>query len=191
MPPHRKNPPPLPPPPTGRTTLSSCIVATIFLTFITIIILIIFFTLFKPQPPTISLTAVKLPSFSVTNATVTFTLSHYVAVYNPNHGVFTHYDTSVHLLFAGDQMGFLFVPAGKIEARRKVYLAATFSVKSFPVDLDRVNGFGVGLGLEVELRMEMAGRVRVMHFFMHDVEAKVECKVAIGISDGSVLGFRC
>ncbi|KAI3703479.1 hypothetical protein L1987_73581 [Smallanthus sonchifolius] len=190
----RKKPPP---PPSGRTNLASCIVATIFLIFITIIILIIFFTLFKPKNPIISVTAVQLPSFSVTNTTVTFTISHYVAVINPNRGVFTHYDSSLHLLYAGNQVGFMFVPSGKIEAHRTRYMAATFSVNSFPVSSvinvppEGMNGLRVGPSLEIEMRMEMTGRVRVMHFFTHHVEAQVECKVAIAVNDGSVLGFRC
>ncbi|KAI3828774.1 hypothetical protein L1987_02884 [Smallanthus sonchifolius] len=185
------------PPPSGRTNLASCIVATIFLIFITIIILIIFFTLFKPKNPTISVTAVQLPSFSITNTTVTFTISHYVAVTNPNRGVFTHYDSSLHLLYAGNQVGFMFVPSGKIEAHRTRYMAATFSGESFPVSSviniapEGMNGLRARPSLEIEMRMEMAGRVRVMHFFTHHVEAQAKCKVAIAVNDGSVLGFRC
>nr|XP_043630994.1 uncharacterized protein LOC122602361 [Erigeron canadensis] len=189
---NRKNPPP----PSGRTNLASCIVATIFLLFITTLILIIFFTLFKPKPPTITISAVQLPSFSVTNSTavtVTLTISHYITVTNSNHGVFTHYDSSLQLLNAGNQMWFMFVPSGKIGARRKVYMAATFDVEGFPVELkdNGLNGFRVGQSLEIETKMEMAGRVRVMHFFTHYVVVKVECKVAIGVNDGSVVGFHC
>ncbi|XP_071737455.1 uncharacterized protein [Rutidosis leptorrhynchoides] len=187
-----------PPPPSGRTNLASCIVATIFIIFITIIILIIFFTLFKPKPPTITITAVQLPAFSITNTTVTFTVSHYVAVNNPNRGVFSHYNSSLELLYSGSQMGFMFVPSGKIEARRRVYMAATFSVQGFPVSslvlkdpVNRLNGLRVGPSLEIETRMEMAGRVRALHFFTHHVDAKAQCRVVIGINDGSVLGFHC
>ncbi|KAL4565419.1 hypothetical protein LXL04_029513 [Taraxacum kok-saghyz] len=168
----------LPPPPSGRTNLASCIVATIFLIFIIIIILIIFFTLFKPKNPAIAVTAVQLPSFSITNTTVTFTISHYIAVNNPNRGVFTHYDSSLQLLYAGNQVGFMFVPSGKIEARRTQYMAATFSVKSFPLSSvyrqpEGMNGLRIGPSLEIETRMDMAGRVRVLHFFTHHVEATV------------------
>lgn len=92
-------------------------------------------------------------------------------------------------------MGFMFVPSGKIEARRRVYMAATFSVEGFPVVVndsgERLNGFRVGPSLEIETRMEMAGRVRVLHFFTHHVDAKAQCRVVIGVNDGSVLGFHC
>ncbi|KVH91830.1 uncharacterized protein LOC112499677 [Cynara cardunculus var. scolymus] len=187
----RKKPPA---PPSGRTNLASCIVATVFLIFIAIIILIIFFTLFKPKNPNIAVTAVQLPSFSVTNTTVSFTISQYVAVNNPNRGVFTHYDSSLKLLYCGDQVGFMFVPSGKIEGRRTEYMAATFAVESFPVSsvINRpAEGLQVGPSLEIETRMEMAGRVRLLHFFTHHVEVNADCKVAVAIDDGSVLGFHC
>ncbi|PWA53930.1 hypothetical protein CTI12_AA440630 [Artemisia annua] len=187
-----------PPPPSGRTNLASCIVATIFLIFIKIIVLIIFFTLFKPKNPAISITAVQIPSFSTTNTTVTFTISHYIAVYNPNRGVFTYYDSSLQLLYAGNQVGFMFIPTGKIEAHRTIYIAATFPITSFPISLDNdsypvegINGFRVRPSLEIVTRMDMAGRVRVLHFFTHHVDAKAECKVIVAINDGSVLGFYC
>ncbi|XP_076903998.1 uncharacterized protein LOC143559239 [Bidens hawaiensis] len=181
---NRKKPPPLSPPPSsGRTNLASCIVATTFLTFITIILLIIFFTLLNPHNPTITITAVQLPSFTI-NTTVTFTISHYITVTNPNHGKFTHYSSSLQLLYAGNQMGFMFVPSGEIEARRTEYMAATFSVEGFPVVV-------VGPSLEVEVRMEMVGRVKVMRLFTNHVDVRVECRVAIDVNDGSVLGFRC
>ncbi|XP_076949946.1 uncharacterized protein LOC143622771 [Bidens hawaiensis] len=178
---NRKKPPP---PPSSRTNLASCIVATIFFTFITIILLIIFFTLLNPHNPTITITAVQLPSFTTNTTVITFTISHYITVTNPNHGTFTHYSTSLQLLYAGNQMGFMFVPSGEIETRRTEYLAATFSVEGFPVVL-------VGPSLEVEVRMEMAGRVKVMRLFTHHVDVRVVCRVAIDVNDGSVLGFRC
>lgn len=53
------------------------------------------------------------------------------------------------------------------------------------------NGYRGGPTLEIESKMEMAGRVRVLHFFTHHVDARAGCKVAIAVSDGSVLGFHC
>ncbi|MBA0621709.1 hypothetical protein Godav_007309, partial [Gossypium davidsonii] len=120
-------------PPSGRTNLASCIVATVFLIFLVIIVLIVYFTVFKPQDPKISVNTVQLPSFSVGNNTVSFTFSQYVTVRNPNRAVFSHYDSSIQLLYSGSQVGFMFIPAGKIEAGRTQYMAATFAVQSFPL----------------------------------------------------------
>ncbi|KAG8363071.1 hypothetical protein BUALT_BualtUnG0007500 [Buddleja alternifolia] len=192
-------------PPTGRTNLASCIVATIFLIFIIIITLIVYFTIFKPKNPNITVAAVQLPAFSAANSTVNFTFSQYAAVTNPNRAVFSHYDSSLQLLYAGNQVGFMFIPAGKITAGRTEYMAATFSVQSFPISIssagqpesvgptvtDGLSGFRVGPSMEVESRLEVGGRVRVLGIFTHHVEARAECRVAISVADGSVLGFHC
>ncbi|KAI3453830.1 hypothetical protein Pfo_010493 [Paulownia fortunei] len=177
-------------PPTGRTNLASCILATIFLIFLVIIAFIVYFTIFKPKDPNITVNAVQLPAFSVANSTVSFTFSQYVTVNNPNRAVFTHYDSSLQLLYAGSQVGFMFIPAGKIAAGRTQYMAATFTVQSFPLSVSGQPESWVP-SMEVESRLEMAGRVRVLHFFTHHVETRAECRVSISVSDGSVLGFHC
>ncbi|XP_027341161.1 uncharacterized protein LOC113854401 isoform X1 [Abrus precatorius] len=191
-----------PRPPSGRTNLASCVVATIFLIFIVIVILIVYYTVFKPQDPKIAVSAVQLPSFSVVNGTVNFTFSQYASVRNPNRAVFSHYDSSLQLIYSGSQVGFMFIPAGEIDAGRTQYMAATFSVQSFPLSAPArlgptlANGDGVGFNyglrveptMEIESKLEMAGRVRVLHFFSHHVQAKAGCRVAIAVTDGSVLG---
>ncbi|XP_004511509.1 uncharacterized protein [Cicer arietinum] len=184
-------------PPSSRTNnLASCFVATFFLIFFILIIFILYFTLFKPMHPKISVTAVQFPSFSVTNngTTVNFTFSQYASVKNPNKGTFSHYDSSFQLLYNGKPIGFMFVPAGKINAHRTEYIAATFTVQSLPLGLGPNNRDGLDKmrpTMEIEFRIEMSGRVRVLHLFTHHVEAIADCRVAITISDGSVLGFHC
>ncbi|KAL0016019.1 hypothetical protein SO802_003088 [Lithocarpus litseifolius] len=192
-----------PRPPSGRTNLASCIVATVFLIFVIIIIFIVYFTVFKPHDPKISVNAVNLPSFSVSynSSTVNFTFSQYVAVENPNKAAFTHYDSTLQLLYSGNRVGFMFIPAGTIDSGRTQYMAATFAVQSFPLVAPQTvssmgpvqggGGYRVGPTMEIESKMEMAGRVRVLHIFTHHVDAKADCKVVIAVSDGSVLGFHC
>ncbi|ESQ28902.1 hypothetical protein EUTSA_v10023571mg [Eutrema salsugineum] len=119
--------------PSNRTNLASCAVATVFLLFLLAVLLIVYFTVFKPKDPKISVNAVQLPSFAVSNNTANFTFSQYVAVRNPNRAVFSHYDSSIQLLYSGNQVGFMFIPAGKIDSGRTQYMAATFTVQSFPI----------------------------------------------------------
>lgn len=112
----------------------------------------------------------------------------------------------------------MFIPAGKIDAGRTQYMAATFTVQSFPlaspyatavaelVDpgtvpiVNGVGGGGLGNGgvlsntgptLEIESRLVLGGRVRVLHFFTHRARTTADCRVTISITDGSVLGFHC
>ncbi|KAL6979447.1 hypothetical protein U1Q18_021110 [Sarracenia purpurea var. burkii] len=189
-------------PPSGRTNLASCVVATIFLIFLVIVALIVFFTVFKPKDPQITVNSVQLPTFSLSNGTVNFTFSQYVSVQNPNRAAFTHYDSTLQLLYSGTQVGFMFIPAGQIDAGRTQYMAATFSVQSFPLAVaptqnvgptvaGGLNGYRVGPTMEIESRLQMAGRVKLLHFFAHHAEPKSDCRVAVSVSDGSVLGFHC
>ncbi|XP_073020924.1 uncharacterized protein [Primulina eburnea] len=187
---------------TGSTNLASCTLAAIFLIFLIIIIFIIYFTVVRPKEPNLTVNSVQVPSFSAANATVRFTFSQYVTVSNPNRAVFTHYDSSVQLLYGGSQVGFMFIPAGKISAGKTQYMAATFSVQPIPlmpasagtrgeVGPTATNGPRFEPSMEVESRIEMAGRVRILHFFNHHVVTRVHCRVAIGVGDGSVLAFHC
>ncbi|KAK4758571.1 hypothetical protein SAY87_019872 [Trapa incisa] len=226
-PPHHQRRPPLPPP-SGRTNLASCIVATVFLMFVVIVVLIVFFTVFRPKDPEISVTSVQLPSFSISNSSVSFTFSQYASVRNPNRAAFSHYDSSLQLLYSGNQVGFMFIPAGKISAGRTQYMAASFAVQPFPLaaplspvfstsasatELDPgtvpvVSGGGIGFGgsvpgggrgggyrveptLEIESRLELGGRVKVLHFFTHHARTAADCRVTVAVTDGSVLGFHC
>ncbi|RYR58864.1 hypothetical protein Ahy_A05g024727 isoform A [Arachis hypogaea] len=184
------------PPPSGGTNLASCLVATIFLIFILIAIFLVYFILFRPQDPKIAVSAVQLPSFSfsASNATANFTFSQYASVTNPNRATFSHYDSSLQLLYSGNQVGFMFIPAGTIEAQTTKYMAATFHVQSFPLSpsSQALGVIGrVGPALEMESRISMAGRVRVLHLFSHHVEAKTRCRIAVLVTDGSIIGFHC
>ncbi|KAL1556883.1 hypothetical protein AAHA92_12445 [Salvia divinorum] len=190
-----KPPPPLHKRPSGRTNLASCVVATIFLIFLIIVACIVYLTIFKPKDPSLTVNAVTLPAFSLSNSTVSFTFSQYATVSNPNRAAFSHYDSSIQLLHAGRQVGFMFIPAGKIAAGRTQYMAATFSVQAFPIELplpqQPESVLRVGPSMEVESRLELAGRVRVLHLFNHHVATRADCSVSVSVSGGSVLGFHC
>ncbi|MCL7049880.1 hypothetical protein MKW94_010114 [Papaver nudicaule] len=191
---------------TAPTNLASCIVATIFIVSMSMVILIVFFTLFRPKDPKISINAVQLPTFSMSNNTVNFTFSQYVSVNNPNRAVFTHFVSSLQLVYSGNQVGFMFIPAGTIQSGRTQSMSAMFSVQSFPLvsssPMKKLNGFsgdvdhGGGLpsglhGFEMESKMKMVGRVKILKFFTHHVETEASCRVVVSADDGSVLGFHC
>ncbi|KAK7253088.1 hypothetical protein RIF29_37514 [Crotalaria pallida] len=189
-------------PPSSRTNLASCVLATIFLIFIIIILLVLYFTLFKPQDPEIAVHSVRLPSFSSSNGTVTFTFSQSASVRNPNRYQFSHFDSSLQVFYSGYPVGFMFIPADSIDAGRTEHMVATFTVHPFPLSpppqqmvvVDPNGGVGrVGpmVAMEMESRLAMAGRVRVLHLFTHRVAVKADCRLAVSVTDGSVLGFRC
>ncbi|XAR62960.1 hypothetical protein NMG60_11022715 [Bertholletia excelsa] len=192
----------------GRTNVASCIVATVFLLFFALAGAIVFFLLFKPKDPEIAVNAVRFPAFSVSNGTVNFTFLQYVSVTNPNRDVFSHYDSSFQLVYSGSQVGVVFIPAGQIGGGRTQRISAKFDVAKYPiaaavgggssaaVAAAASGGGGGGIAavqptMEIETRMKLVGRVRVLQVLSHRVESRVRCRVAIRVSDGSVLGVRC
>ncbi|KAL7608185.1 hypothetical protein Lser_V15G14474 [Lactuca serriola] len=189
-----------------NTTLASCCVATLFLIFIGIALLIVYFLIFKPKTPKITVDAVQLPTFAISNATVNFTFFQFVSVTNPNREAFTHYDSSLQLAYSNGNapLGFVFIPAGKIDGGHTQHMSAKFSVQSFPLPerpspstVTAIGGDGgmefgvVGPTMEIETRMKLVGRVRVLKIFTHRVESGINCGVAIEVRSGSVLGFHC
>ncbi|KAJ0837384.1 hypothetical protein HanRHA438_Chr16g0777611 [Helianthus annuus] len=189
----------------GRTNLASCIVATIFLIIIAIAVVVVYFLLFKPKNPKIAVDSVQFPTFSVSNGTVNFTFFQFVSVTNPNRDAFTHYDSSLQLAYSNSPVGFIFIPAGKIDGGHTQHMSAKFAVQSFPIPArpppvtaaETVgNGGGAEFGMsgetmEIETRMKLVGRVRVLKIFTHRVESSVNCGVVIEVKSGSVLGLHC
>ncbi|KAL6536367.1 hypothetical protein OROGR_012939 [Orobanche gracilis] len=192
-------------PATGRTNLASCIVAAIFLTFLIIMALIVYFTIVRPQNPEVTVIAVQVPAFSAGNSTVSFIFSQYVSVNNRNRAVFTHYGGTLQLLHGGLQVGFMYIPSGKIDAGKTQFVTAMFAVQPLPLSVfaggqpesvaptvtGEFGGFRIGPSLEVESRIDMAGQVRILHIFTHNVDARAHCRVSLSAGDGTVLGFHC
>eukprot|EP01018_Ginkgo_biloba_P023479 Gb_10305 [translate_table: standard] len=186
--------------PKRSSNFASCIVGTLFLVFIIIILLILFFSLFKAKDPRISVKAIQVPNFYVSgypdldNSMVNFTISLYVSVKNPNRASFNHYESNLQLNYHGNQIGFMFIPAGKIRSQRTEFLSTTLSVQPFPLildqDFDQIE-FNSNASLPIETRLKMAGRVRVLHFFTHHAQASADCKINIALDGGSVLNFHC
>ncbi|CAH8360134.1 unnamed protein product [Eruca vesicaria subsp. sativa] len=184
--------------------LASCAVAAIFIVFAIITAVTVYLTVFRPRDPEISVTNVKVPSFSVANSSVSFTYSQLSSVRNPNRAAFSHYNNKIQLFYYGNRIGFIFIPAGEIEPGRAKDMAADFSVDSFPLvsSSSRISAkeFGDGLvregsrggsTVEIESRLEMAGRVRVLGLFTHRIAARCNCRIAISTVDGSIVAVRC
>ncbi|KAL3622245.1 hypothetical protein CASFOL_033656 [Castilleja foliolosa] len=190
----------------GRTNLASCVVATVFLLAIAVAAVAVYFFLFKPKSPVISVNAVQFPTFSVSNGTVNFEFFQYVTVTNPNRDEFSHYDSSLQLVYSGEPVGTVFIPAGRIGGGGKQKMSAKLDLQKYPLPpqpekaaigalsdgTDALGGVAAAAGtMEIETRMKLVGRVRVLKVFMHQVESKVKCGVAVEVTRGTVLGVRC
>ncbi|EOA17481.1 hypothetical protein CARUB_v10005808mg [Capsella rubella] len=190
--------------PKPSSNLASCAVATLFIVFLLIAALTVYLTVFRPKDPEISVTSVKVPSFSVANSSVSFTFSQFSAVRNPNRAAFSHYNNRIQLFYYGNRIGSTFIPAGVIESGQTKRMSADFSVQSFPFATAEFRNFGSGYGtglveldnrsgstVEIESKLEMAGRVRVLGLFTHRIAAKCNCRIAISTNGGSIVAVRC
>lgn len=74
-------------------------------------------------------------------------------------------------------------------------MSAKFDLQKYPLPPPTKAAIGGGVvpggTMEIETRMKLVGRVRVLKVFMHRVESKVKCGVAVEVTRGTVLGFRC
>ncbi|KAK9280151.1 hypothetical protein L1049_013838 [Liquidambar formosana] len=186
------------------TNLASCLVAALFLIFVIAVIFTVYISVYKPKNPTIAVNSVDFPAFSISNGVVKSSFVQNVSVRNPNRDAFTHYDSSLELVYSGHQVGFMFIPAGEIDGGRTEHMVARFAIEPFPLTeassgvvtalidgLSGVGGVGVGPTFETESRMKLVGRVRVLRFFMHRVESRASCSVVVEVQNGAVLGLRC
>ncbi|KAG6488027.1 uncharacterized protein LOC122012846 [Zingiber officinale] len=178
----------------GGTNLASCLLATAFLFLVSAAAAVALFVLFRPREPEIQVSAVQFPGFAVANGTLRFTFNQYASVRNPNRAAFSHYDSTLQLAYAGMQVGFAFIPAGQIAGGRTQHVAASFAVDALPLPSAAPPPPpppGAVTAIEVDSRMRVKGRVRVLRFFTHHVQATAGCRVAVSAADGSVLGVRC
>ncbi|KAL8268575.1 hypothetical protein R6Q59_002373 [Mikania micrantha] len=143
----------------GRTNLASCMVATVFLLLVAVAVTLVYFLVFKPKNTKIAVDSVQFPTFSISNGTVNFTFFH-----------------SLQLAYSNAPVGFIFIPAGKIDGGHTQHMSAKFADQSFlipsrpqAVTAKAVDGeLGIeGPTMEIETRMKLVGRVRVLKIFTH------------------------
>ncbi|XP_051183067.1 uncharacterized protein [Lolium perenne] len=194
-------------PSVSTSAVGSCAVACLFLLLAAAGAATALFLLVWPRAPDISVAAVQLPSFSFGNGTATFTFQQLASVRNPNRAPLAHYDSSLHVGYAGREVGHMYIPAGKIDGGRTQFMATSFNVPAFPYSSSpntiTVPASGpspalAALGrqqappvIEVDSLLVMKGRVTVLRVLTHHVEASKLCRIGVSPADGRVLGFRC
>ncbi|CAD6272498.1 unnamed protein product [Miscanthus lutarioriparius] len=191
---------------------ASCVVAVLFLLLAAGGAAAALFVLFRPRAPAIAVTAVQLPAFSVANDTVAFTFQQLASVRNPNRSPLAHYDSSLHVAYAGGEVGSMYIPAGQIDGGRRQYMATSFTVPAFAVSVSAAAAAAQpttisvpasgpsphvtaalvqGPVMEVDSLLRVKGKVTVLKVFTHHVEAAKVCRIGVSPADGRVLGFRC
>ncbi|GJM94947.1 hypothetical protein PR202_ga11634 [Eleusine coracana subsp. coracana] len=194
----------------SSSAVASCLVALLFLLLAAGGAAAALFLLYRPQAPAIVVTAVQLPAFTTANGTVAFTFQQLASVRNPNRSPLAHYDSSLHVAYAGGEVGRMFIPAGQIAGGRTQYMATSFAVPAFAVSASAEQPVTISVpasgpspavsamvqheqqqAMEVESLLRVKGKVTVLKVFTHHVEAAKVCRIGVSPADGRVLGFRC
>ncbi|XP_062180829.1 uncharacterized protein LOC133885180 [Phragmites australis] len=195
----------------SSSAAASCVVALLFLLLAAGGAAAALFLLFRARAPTIAVTAVQLPAFAVANGTVAFTFQQLASVRNPNRSPLAHYDSSLHVAYAGGEVGSMYIPAGQIDGGRTQYMATSFTIPAFAVSgpssaqpaTISVPASGPSPAvvalveqqalpvMEVDSLLVVKGKVTVLRVFTHHVEAAKVCRIGVSPADGRVLGFRC
>ncbi|CAN6326237.1 unnamed protein product [Urochloa humidicola] len=197
---------------------ASCAVALLFLLLAAGGGAAALFVLYHPRAPAIAVTAVQLPSFAAANGTVAFTFQQLASVRNPNRSPLAHFDSSLHVAYAGGEVGSMYIPAGKIDGGRTQYMATSFTVPAFPIagpaaaaSASAAQPATISVPasgpsphvtaalveqqqppvMEVESLLVVKGKVTVLKVFTHRVESAKVCRIGVSPADGRVLGFRC
>jgi len=146
----------------------------------------------------------------VANGTVAFTFQQLASVRNPNRSPLAHYDSSLHVAYAGGEVGSMYIPAGQIDGGRTQYMATSFTVPAFAVSVSAAAAQPTTISvpasgpsphvtaalvqgpvMEVDSLLRVKGKVTVLKVFTHHVEAAKVCRIGVSPADGRVLGFRC
>jgi hypothetical protein len=177
--------------------LASCLLAAVFLLLAGGGAAAALFLLFRPRPPDIAVSAVRLPSFAAANGTVAFTFEQLATVRNPNRAPLAHFDSSLRVAYAGGEIGAIYIPAGLIDSGSTKHLTASFAVEAFPaatpppMEVAAQQPAAAAVVMEVDSLLVVKGRVKMLWVLTHRVEASKVCRVGVSPTDGRVLGFRC
>ncbi|XP_047057483.1 atherin-like [Lolium rigidum] len=179
--------------------LTSCLLAAVFLLLAGGGAAAALFLLFRPRPPDIAVSAVRLPSFAAANGTVAFTFEQLATVRNPNRAPLAHFDSSLRIAYAGGEIGSIYIPAGLIDSGSTKHLTASFAVQAFPaatppptpLQMAAQQPAAAAVVMEVDSLLVVKGRVKMLGVLTHRVQASKMCRVGVSPMDGRVLGFRC
>ncbi|KAM0852788.1 hypothetical protein ACQ4PT_051549 [Festuca glaucescens] len=178
--------------------LTSCLLAAVFLLLAGGGTAAALFLLFRPRPPDIAVSAVRLPSFAAANGTVAFTFEQLATVRNPNRAPLAHFDSSLRIAYAGGEIGSIYIPAGLIDSGSTKHLTASFAVQAFPaatpqppLQMAAQQPAAAAVVMEVDSLLVVKGRVKMLGVLTHRVQASKMCRVGVSPMDGRVLGFRC
>lgn len=153
-------------------------------------------TVFKFRDPEVGLRNVKLQSVSLdvdlaSLATlVSISVSAEVQVDNPNYYDFRYSNSTMLLVYHGDQVGVVELGAGTIRSRRTVRLPAVVTVEALRLLVNGLQDVAGGVA-SLSLKAVISGRVNLAHIYKRHVTAILHCNVDIFIGNRTLEQNQC
>lgn len=166
---------------------------------VAIVIIALSQTIFKFRDPDITLSEVRFSGVKVdyskplSPASVNASLSANMNVYNPNHYNFKFTNSTIHVVYHDVMVGNISMPAGELQPGKSVALPALVTVGSLNLGRSMSNlyqDFGKNQ-LPFAMRVDIPGRVNVVHFFKHDVVLEYHCDVTFWVGNSSMKDYLC
>lgn len=153
-------------------------------------------TIFKFRDPKVSLSNVKLQNVSVNldlaslSTLLSVSVSADVQVDNPNHYDFRYSNSTMLLVYHGQQVGVVELGAGTIRSRKTVDLPAVIIVEAVRLILNGLQDLTSGVAT-LTLDAIIPGRVNLAHIYKRHVTAVLNCNVDIFIGNQTLKQSDC
>lgn len=166
---------------------------------VAIVIIALSQTIFKFRDPDITLSEVRFSGVKVdyskplSPASVNASLSANMNVYNPNHYNFKFTNSTIHVVYHDVMVGNISMPAGELQPGKSVALPALVTVGSLNLGSSMSNLYQdvVKNQLPFAMRVDIPGRVNVVHLFKHDVVLEYHCDVTFWVGNSSMKDYLC
>jgi hypothetical protein len=153
-------------------------------------------TIFKFRDPKVALMDVKLQNVSLDldlaslSTLVSISVSADVQVDNPNYYDFRYSNSTMLLVYHGDQVGVVELGAGTIRSRKTVRLPAVVTVEALRLLVNGLQDVAGGVA-SLSLNAVIPGRVNLAHIFKRHVTAILNCNVDIFIGNRTLEQKQC
>ncbi|XP_044473997.1 uncharacterized protein LOC123202234 [Mangifera indica] len=181
-----------------RKRRNICIGFGVTLILLIVILVILAFTVFKAKDPVITVDSVALDDLNVglDRATATVNMNLTVAVNltveNPNKVGMKYKDTAALLIYRGEQVGEVPIPAGKISADESVRMNVNLTVMAnrFVSNSQTFNDVVSG-SLPLSTYTKISGKVLIFSIFKVHVNSVSNCSFTVFTSNRTVSDQQC
>ncbi|XP_038875090.1 late embryogenesis abundant protein At1g64065 [Benincasa hispida] len=157
----------------------------VFSTFVFLSVAVLIFALIvlRVNSPSIQLSSVSIPKFSITNAnssspSLNLTMIAEFTVDNSNFGPFNFDNGTVGLMYGGAIVGEKSTGAGRAEAKGSKRMNVTMEASAKNISSDS-NNLGI---LNLNSFVKLRGRVRLIHIFRRRTSSEITCSMNLDMN---------